>query len=141
MHQKKYNTFNWYLVGRLMKYSFSSSRSSWGKVSFSLLKIYPTSLSFSTRKSGPPPVIKITTLKTQLYYITLTLDELERMLDPEMFYHANGNLLLTGLPLQVLKKIFSESLSPNLQLKPLNRSLSSKQIWHKCHISKRIDRP
>lgn len=59
-------------------------------------------------------VIKVATLKGQQYYITSTLDELERMLDPESFYRANRQFIINRLAIASIERFFSRKLVSRL---------------------------
>ncbi|MFC6099997.1 LytR/AlgR family response regulator transcription factor [Olivibacter domesticus] len=59
-------------------------------------------------------VIKIATLKGQQYFITSTLDELERMLDPESFYRANRQFIINRLAIASIERFFSRKLISKL---------------------------
>lgn len=59
-------------------------------------------------------VIKIATLKGQQYFITSTLDELERILDPELFYRANRQFIINRLAIASIERFFSRKLISKL---------------------------
>lgn len=59
-------------------------------------------------------VIKIATLKGQQYFITSTLDELERMLDPESFYRANRQFIINRFAITSIERFFSRKLVSKL---------------------------
>jgi DNA-binding LytR/AlgR family response regulator len=59
-------------------------------------------------------VIKIATLKCQQYFMSSTLDELERILDPELFYRANRQFIISRLAIASIERFFSRKLISKL---------------------------
>lgn len=62
-------------------------------------------------------VIQIGTNKNQQYFITSTLDELERILDPEVFYRANRQFIINRLAIVNVERFFSRKLIAKLVVK------------------------
>lgn len=61
--------------------------------------------------------IEIGTIKNQQYFMTSTLDELERMLDPELFYRANRQFIINKLAIVNVERFFSRKLIAKLAVK------------------------
>ncbi len=59
-------------------------------------------------------IIQIRTNKNHQYFITSTLDELERMLDPEVFYRANRQFIINRLAIASIERFFSRKLVAKL---------------------------
>ncbi len=55
-------------------------------------------------------VIRIITLTSKQYFMASTLDELERMLDPESFYRANRQYIINRLSIANIERFFSRKL-------------------------------
>jgi two-component system response regulator LytT len=62
-------------------------------------------------------VIQIGTNKNQQYFTTSTLDELERILDPEVFYRANRQFIINRLAISKIERFFSRKLIAKLVVK------------------------
>ncbi|ANI88616.1 DNA-binding response regulator [Arachidicoccus ginsenosidimutans] len=59
-------------------------------------------------------VIQIGTNKHHQYFIPSTLDELERVLDPEVFYRANRQFIINRLAIASIERFFSRKLIAKL---------------------------
>ncbi|ACU64079.1 LytR/AlgR family response regulator transcription factor [Chitinophaga pinensis] len=59
-------------------------------------------------------IVQIGTAKNHQYFISSTLDELERMLDPEVFYRANRQFIINKLSIVNVEKIFPRKLLAKL---------------------------
>lgn len=62
-------------------------------------------------------IVQIGTAKNHQYFIASTLDELERMLDPEVFYRANRQFIINKLAIVNVDKIFPRKLLAKLVVK------------------------
>ncbi|MBW8683128.1 LytR/AlgR family response regulator transcription factor [Chitinophaga rhizophila] len=62
-------------------------------------------------------IVQIGTTKNHQYFIASTLDELERMLDPEVFYRANRQFIINKLSIVNVEKIFPRKLLAKLTVK------------------------
>lgn len=61
-------------------------------------------------------IVKITTLNNQRYFFASSLDEVERMLDPEHFYRANRQFLVNKEAVDSIERGFSRKLVARLTL-------------------------
>ncbi|WP_407426224.1 LytR/AlgR family response regulator transcription factor [Arcticibacter sp.] len=62
-------------------------------------------------------VIQIGTTKNHQYFMTSTLDELERILDPDIFYRANRQFLINRRAITNIERFFSRKLIAKLAVK------------------------
>lgn len=62
-------------------------------------------------------IVQIGTAKNHQYFISSTLDELERMLDPEVFYRANRQFIINKLSIVNVEKIFPRKLLAKLAVR------------------------
>ena len=60
--------------------------------------------------------VKITMLNGQEYFVTFSLDKLEKMLDPEMFYRANRQFLISRQAITNVERFFSRKLVAQLHV-------------------------
>lgn len=70
--------------------------------------------------------IKIVTLRNQRYSMTTTLDELERILDPEIFYRANRQFIINRLSIVNAERYFSRKLVVKLSTETSEAVIVSK---------------
>jgi DNA-binding LytR/AlgR family response regulator len=56
-------------------------------------------------------IVKTTTLNRQQYLITSSPDELERMVDPEIFYRANRQFLINRIAIRNAERFFLRKLT------------------------------
>lgn len=61
-------------------------------------------------------IVKILTHNNQSYYITSSLDDLERQLDPQAFYRANRQFLIHKIAIANIERYFSRKLSVKLKI-------------------------
>lgn len=61
-------------------------------------------------------IVKITTLSNQRFFFASSLDEVERMLDPELFYRANRQFLINKEAVANIERHFSRRLVAKLAL-------------------------
>ena len=59
-------------------------------------------------------IVKITTLTNQRYFFASSLDEVERVLDPELFYRANRQFLINKDAIASIERHFSRKLIARL---------------------------
>lgn len=71
-------------------------------------------------------VIQIGTNKNHQYFMTSTLDELERILDPDVFYRANRQFLINRLAIVNVERFFSRKLIAKLLVKTPETIMISK---------------
>jgi len=71
-------------------------------------------------------LINIFTLHHQHYYISTSLDELERSLDPDLFYRANRQFIVNRNAITDVERFFSRKLVLHLHIKPPETLLISK---------------
>jgi two-component system response regulator LytT len=62
-------------------------------------------------------ILQIVTNKNHQYFITTTLDEMERILDPEVFYRANRQFMINRLAIINVERFFSRKLIAKLSVK------------------------
>lgn len=61
-------------------------------------------------------MVKITTLNSQRYFITSSLDELDSVLSPEQFYRANRQFLVNRDSIESVERYFSRKLVVKLSV-------------------------
>jgi DNA-binding LytR/AlgR family response regulator len=71
-------------------------------------------------------VIEIGTIKNHQYFINSTLDELERMLDPQVFYRANRQFIISRHTIVNVERFFSRKLIVKLVVKTPDTVVVSK---------------
>lgn len=61
-------------------------------------------------------IVKITTLHNERYFIASSMDDLERLLDPDMFYRANRQFLINRSAIANAQRYFSRKLIAKLTI-------------------------
>lgn len=59
-------------------------------------------------------IIKITTFNNQTYHLTSSMDELEKNIDPEVFYRANRQFLINKKSIANIERFFTRKLAAKL---------------------------
>lgn len=109
------------------------------KLIASLKKNYKTTLLVSHREKIIPvqvkdiayicldtTVIRLSTLQNQQYFMTSSMEELEKMLDPELFFRANRQFLINRHAIGNVEKFFTRKLAVKLTVETPERILISK---------------
>ncbi|PWK79204.1 LytTR family two component transcriptional regulator [Mucilaginibacter oryzae] len=105
----------------------------------SLKKNYKTTLLVSHREKIIPvqvkdiayvcldtTLIRMGTFQNQQYFMTSSMDELEKMLDPELFFRANRQFLINRNAIGNVEKFFTRKLAVKLTVETPERILVSK---------------
>lgn len=71
-------------------------------------------------------VITIVTLQNNRYYSSINLDELERVLDPELFYRANRQVIINRFAIANIERYFSRKLIAKLKVETRESIIISK---------------
>lgn len=72
------------------------------------------------------PVVSITTLNNQKYYLSSNLDDLEKSLDPAHFYRANRQFIINRKAIDNVERFFARKLAAQLSVKTPEQVLVSK---------------
>lgn len=71
-------------------------------------------------------VIQLSTLQHQHYFLTTSLDELEKTVDPELFYRANRQFLINRQAVASVERFFSRKLAVKLAVETPEAVIVSK---------------
>lgn len=71
-------------------------------------------------------VIRLSTLQNQQYFMTSSMEELEKILDPELFFRANRQFLINRHAIGNVEKFFTRKLAVKLTVETPERILVSK---------------
>lgn len=71
-------------------------------------------------------IIRLSTLQSQQYFMTSSMEELEKILDPELFFRANRQFLINRHAIGNVEKFFTRKLAVKLTVETPERILISK---------------